>query len=414
MPNTFQYADWITLESLRLLKNKLQVATLFNTKQNAEYDREFPIGETLRVKLPWRPQIRNGLGYNPQAIDRIYTTVTLDQIFGVDFEWDSAEKALEMERGEEQIKEEYLNPAMSQIAQEIDSRAALYAYQNTNNTVGVLGTDPTNFETFGQARQTMLELAGLDGAKKKGVCLAPAINTSMVQQAQTLFNPPDAISKQYKEGAIGRYAGFDWYESMSLYSHTASTWQSTVELSAAPANGATTLSLTVTSGDTFNKGDVISLQAVRPVNPATRRTFAGATTLKKFVITSASQTISGTAATITVSPAIYYEGPYQNVNVQPASGADLTLFPGTASPNGKSGVQSLALTSDAFALVGVKLEVPKAVELASQSRDPETGLAVRFVRMFDPQQSKMVNRFDVLMGFGNLYPDNCAVRILGA
>jgi hypothetical protein len=52
--------------------------------------------------------------------------------------------------------------------------------------------------------------------------------------------------------------------------------------------------------------------------------------------------------------------------------------------------------------------------MASQTRDPQTGISVRFVRMFDPQQSKMVNRFDVCIGFGNLYNDQCAVRILGA
>ena len=78
-------------------------------------------------------------------------------------------------------------------------------------------------------------------------------------------------------------------------------------------------------------------------------------------------------------------------------------------------LQSLdLLKSLPFALAGVKLEVPKACEVSSQTRDPETGLAVRFIRMFDPQQSKMINRFDVLYGFGQLRPRNCAVRILTA
>ena len=86
-------------------------------------------------------------------------------------------------------------------------------------------------------------------------------------------------------------------------------------------------------------------------------------------------------------------------------------MPGTTSPNGKAGIQGLALHRDAFALVAVPLEVPKAVEMGVAKRDPGTGISVRFVRMFEPIQSKMVNRFDVLMGFGSLYPDNCAVRI---
>jgi hypothetical protein len=100
------------------------------------------------------------------------------------------------------------------------------------------------------------------------------------------------------------------------------------------------------------------------------------------------------------------------VDALPAIGATLTLYPGTTSPNGKAGINGLALNRDAFALVGVKLEIPKACEMSSQARDPKTGISVAFVRMFDPIERKMVNRFDVLLGFGNLYPDNCAVRVL--
>jgi hypothetical protein len=122
---------------------------------------------------------------------------------------------------------------------------------------------------------------------------------------------------------------------------------------------------------------------------------------------------AGSAATLPISLAIYGPGsPYQNISALPAVNAALVLFPGTASPNGKSGKIGLAVHPDAFALVGVKLETPKAVEMASQTRDPETGIAVRFVKAWDPVQSKMIHRFDVLMGFGSLYSDNCAVAVL--
>ena len=70
MPNTFLTADWITMESLRILVNKTQIAQFFNTDQNAEFQREFAVGDTVRVKLPQRFLIRDGLGYTPQAIDR--------------------------------------------------------------------------------------------------------------------------------------------------------------------------------------------------------------------------------------------------------------------------------------------------------------------------------------------------------
>lgn len=414
MANSFEFADWITLESMRRLTNKLVVAQFANTSYSNDYTQEFPIGETLRVKLPWRPVIRNGLGYNPQAIARIHTDITVDQIFGIDFEWDSAEKALSMERGEERVTEEYINPCMDKIAQEIDSRFALYAYQHTSNAVGVLGTDPTSFATFGAVRQRMIEQAAPTSGKK-GIVIPPAVNTSMVSASTALFNPANTISKAFHEGYLGRNAGFDWEESMSLYSHTAGTWAGTVEILTAPVDGATTLSLTVTAADTFKKGDIVNIALVKPVNPMTGRTYGSA--LKQFVVTADVTVPAATVtATLPISPAIYGPGsPYQNVNVLPLAGADLTLFPGTGTPNGKVGISGLALTKDAFAMVGVKMELPKqGAEIARQSRDPETGIAVRFIRQFDPVQSKMINRFDVLLGFGSLYPDNAAVRILGA
>lgn len=411
MANSFLTTDWLTMESLRILKNKLQVAQFANTDYNKEFTREFAVGDTVRVKLPQRFLIRDGLGYQPQAINRLNTTVTCDQIFGVDFEWDSAEQALKMERGAEAVKREYIAPAMAQIAQEIDSRFAQYCYQNTNNIVGVLGTDPTSFQTVNQARQRLVELACPPGLKK-GMIIPPSVNTSLVNAAIQYFNPTSEISKQYKEGSIGINSGFDWYESMSLYSHTAGTWAGAVTTSSAGQSGSS-LAVTCTTGDTFKQGDVISIAGVYAVNPMTRRRTTSATT-KQFVIT-ADTTGSGSAATLPISPAIFGPGSqYQNVDALPANGAALTLFPGTSSPSGKAGINALAVTSEAFALVGVKLETPKAAEVASQTRDPETGISVRFVRMFDPIQSKMVNRFDVLLGFGSLYPDSCAVRLLCA
>ena len=409
--NSFNYVDWLSMESLRLLTNKLQVAQFFNTSYSKEYTKEFAVGETVRINFPWRPTIRTGLAYNPQAIDRINTTVSVDQIFGVDFEWDSAEEALKLERGREKISREYLDPAMSQIAQEIDSRAALWAMQNCPTIVGALGTDPTSFQTFNQARQKMVELAGWTGAKR-GMIIPPAVNTSLVNAAIQYFNPASDISKQYKEGSIGRNSGFDWYESMSLYEHTAGVWQTPASVTISGSNqDGSSLLLNCSNGDTFKKGDVFSIASVNAVNPATRRSTGSART---FVVT-ADTTATSTTVTVPIYPTIYGPGSaYQNVDALPQNTALLTLFPGTTAPSTgpKVGFNALALNADAFALVGVKMQIPKAVEMASQTQDPDSGISVRFIRAFDPVQSKMVNRFDVLMGFGNLYADACAVRVL--
>lgn len=419
MAQVFQFVDWLSMEALRLLVNKLTIAGYFNTAWQADFERDFAIGESVRVPLPNRGFIRNGLGYNPNTINRLYTTVNCNQVFGYDFEWDSVQAALEVERGRDRFRDIYIEPAMAQIAQEIDSRAASWAYKNANNIVGVLGTDPTSLATINQARQRMLELACPPGGERV-FAIPPQVNTSLVPAQQGFFNPASDVARTYKTGALGEYAGFDFYESMSLYDHTAGTWQGAVTVNTAPVDGASTLVVNCTSGDTFHTGDVFSIDAVYATNPMTRRTTTTAT-LKTFVIPTdangndQSVTATTTTATIPISPVIYGPGsPYQNVSALPLANAALTLFPGTSSPNGKSGKQALALAKDAFGIVGVKLEIPKACEMSSQQKDPDTGIYVSFVRMFDPQQRKMINRFDVCLGFGSLYSDNCCVRLLCA
>jgi hypothetical protein len=410
-PNLFLDTQWVTNESLRILINSLEVGQFFNTDYNKEFKKAFPVGATVQVKKPQRFLVRDGLGYTPQPINRVSTTVSMDQIFGIDFEWDDYEQAVKLERGEDAIKREYIIPAMKQIAQEIDSRCANWAYKNTNNIVGVLGTNPTTSTIAGAARRRMIENACPPG--DKGMIVSPGLENAVIDGSTTIFNPSSEISRQYREGSIGKARGFDWYESMSLYSHTAGSWQGTVEVYGANQSGSS-LIITSTAGDTLKNGDVFNIVGVYNVNPATRRSTG---VLKQFVYTGPDVTLTGGAGgdTISISPAIVGPGSqYQNVDALPADGADMTLFPGTVNPNGLSGTQGLALHRDAFALVGVELESPKAVEMCKQTRDPDTGLSVRFIKAFDPVQSRMIHRFDVLLGFGNLYNDECAVRVLGA
>jgi hypothetical protein len=412
MANSFNVVDWMTMEGLRLLTNKLVCGGYANTDYNKEFTRDFAVGETVRIPLPWQPTIRTGLGYSPQAVNRIETTVTVDQVFGIDFEWDDVERALRVTRPDEALRDQVIKPCVETIRQEIDSRFAEFAYENANQAVGVLGTDPTSFDdSSAAARQRLIELACPSGGDK-GMIVPPSVVRTLKNASISYFNPQADISKQYREGSIGRADGFDWYESMSLHTHTAGTWASAVTVNTTIADGATSMIVNCTSGDTFKKGDIIGL-AGYATNPMTRRTTTTATPMT--VTVAADVTASASTATISFYPALYGPGSnYQNVSALPAASDALTLFPGTANPNGKSGKQGLAIHRDAFALVGVKLYTPKAVEMASQQRDPETGISFRFVKAWDPIQSKLVHRFDVCLGFGRLRSNNCAVRVLGA
>ena len=414
--NALEYVDWLSLESLRLLTNPLVIAPFFNTDYNSEFTKEFTVGETVRIPLPKQFLITNGLGYQPQPIIDRHTTVTVDQAFGVHFEWDSAEQAMKLPRGDEKVSRTILKPAMARIRQEIELRAANWARMNTPNVVGTLGTNSTTFDAvFGAADQRLTEI-GCPTDLERGMILTPSLTRALRAGAVSQFHPASAITQMWKKGSLGEAVNFDSYQSMSLYQHTAGTWAGAVTVATTSLSGATTIALTCTTGDTFLQGDVFNIAAVNEVNPGQQLSTG---TLKQFVV-AAPVTGAASAATVTLvaatsAGAIIGPGsPYQNVDALPLSGAALTLFPGTTSPSGKVGFNSLALTKNAFALVGVKLANPKAAEMSSYARDPDTGISVSFLRMFDPVQRKWINRFDVLLGFGNLYNDHAAVRVLGA
>ena len=411
MPNTFEYADWLAMESLDLLESKRSVSQFFNTDYSKEFKLKFPVGDTIRVPYPDQGFIRNGLTYNPTAIARRHATVAFDDPFGCDFEWDSAEEALKAPRGREKVSREILEPRMALLAQEIDSRCALFAYQHAASVVGSLGTQPTSYDaTSAAARQKMQELA-CPASGERAMIVAPSVMRAIKGANIGLFNPVPDLSKTFRDGLQGMSDGFEWYESMSLYRHTAGTWQGAVTLTTTLTDGATSAVLTCTTGDTFKAGDKIAFASTYPVHPLTRRTFGTDT---KTVAITANATGASSTATVTFCPPLYGPGsPYQNVDALPVAGCVVTLWPGTASPNGKVGTVGLGLHRDAFALVSAELEEPKAssVELVSQKRDPDSGVAIRFIRQWDGRTSKMINRFDVMIGYGYFYPDACAVAV---
>jgi hypothetical protein len=413
MPNTFEYATWLAMECLDLLESKRAVSQFFNTDYNKEFKQKFPIGDSVSVPFPQQFTVRNGLVYNPQTINRRHATITFDEPFGIDFEWDSAEAYLRAPRGRDKVSKEILDPAMSQLAQEIDSRCAQYAYTNAASVTGALATNPSTYDaTSAACRQIMQELECPDSGDR-ALIVPPAVMRTVKTANIALFNPVTDISRQARKGIIGHSDGFEWYESMSLYRHTAGTWAGAVTVTTTQTGTAaiSSLALTCTTGDTFLAGDKFSIANVLPVHPQTRRTFG--TTAKTFTVTAAVTGVAS-AATVAFSPSIFGPGSqYQNVNALPVATAALTLWPGTSSPNGKIGQVGLALHRNAFALVGAELEEPKSssVELVSQKRDPDSGMNVRFIRQWDSRESKFINRFDVMIGYGTFYNDACAVAL---
>ncbi len=242
--------------------------------------------------------------------------------------------------------------------------------------------------------------------------ISSSMMNSIGSNITSIFHPGDEVTRMFKNGYLGRLAGFDFFESNSLYSHTAGTWASSVTVSVSGQSG-TAITITGTNGDTVNQGDKFAIQNVNATNPMTYRT-AGPLTAKTFTATQP-LTLTGGNDTLNFLPAIYGPGSqYQNVDALPLSGAALTLWPGTTSPNGKVGTVGIGISKYAFFQVGAKLFVPEAVEQSGQASDSQSGMNIRKVKAWDPVRSMIVNRLDSLGGYGNAYQDNCAVCVVGA
>src|SRR5215831_2325218 len=218
--NQFINVSWVSLEILRLLLNKLVVSEYFDRSFEKEFTKEFAPGSTVTVKFPQRFNVIDGMGYVPQGINRISTTITLDQWLQVGFEWDDYEAAVKLERSESELRENYFDPAAAAIAQSIDSRCAQFAYQNSSTIVNIsgananqLGTDPTSVIVYYAARQRLQEKACPPG--KRAMCISSSMMASLGGTITSIFHPADEITSQWKEGAIGQLAGFDFFESNS-------------------------------------------------------------------------------------------------------------------------------------------------------------------------------------------------------
>lgn len=409
--STFQNTDWVSMDGVRRLVNMLVLDQFCSHEYEDDFEKEFPVGATIRAKLPQQPGIRRGLVYTPEAVNEKVTTITVDQVFGSDFELNDVEYALNVVKGREAFKRDYLEPRSAKMAQEWDSTTATYIANHSSQFIGQLGTTPTTFAgTSGLARQKLIESACPPGGKR-GMIIPPAVMTALVSNTANSFNPSEDISDAFREGSYGYQGGFKWYESMSLKLHTAGTWQGAVTVNTTMVVGSNTLIVNCTSGDTFKAGDKISVAGTLPVNQMTKQVTS--TSAKTLGIVS-DVTATGSTATLTIAPTsgIYDSTSlYQNVDVMPTSGATITLWPGTANPNGKRGYIGLAIDPWAFAAVGVKLQKPQVAEISTQERDPKTGKAFRYVRSWDPIQSKMINRFDTMGGYGDLLSDQCCVAI---
>jgi hypothetical protein len=370
---------------------------------NRQYDDSFAvegakIGSTLRIRLPDRALVTDGAALQVQDDNEQFTTLTVSSQKHIGINFTSAELTMQLDDFAERV----LKPRISQLASTVDADVA-NAYRLVGNSVGTPGVAPATALVLLQAQQKLNENAATMSPRYATV--NPAANAALVNGLAGFFNPTDVISRQFKNGMMGEQVlGYEEVNmSQSIKVHTCGTRAATGTTTAAAvtAEGATTLTLTVGSGETINPGDVFTIAGCFAANPQTRESTGS---LFQFVAISSS-TVT-TTATVTVAPIYSAGNALCTVVSLPASG-QAVVFVGAASG---SFPQNLVYHRDAIAFATADLLLPQGVDMAS--RAVHNGISLRVVRQYDINNDRMPCRVDVLYGFNTIRPQ-MACRIFG-
>lgn len=394
MPNTILTPTAVTRESLRVLHQKLN----FVGNITREYDSSFAkegakIGDSLKIRLPNEYTVRTGATLSTQDTTETSTTLQVATQKGVDLNFTSADLTLSLDDFSKRI----IDPAMSVLAANIEADA-LNMYKDVYN---IVDQDATAFtwNTVLNGRKALNDnLAPMDNQRK--CLLSTGSSVKLVDALKGLFQDSGEISKQYKEGMMGRSAGFDFYENTLLLPHLTGTAAKTTTYTvngAVTTNGSTSV-VVQTGSTTFKQGDVFTVAGCYRVHPETK---VSTGVLQQFVVTA---DYAGGAGTVSFAPAIYTSGGRQNVVAAGMANGSAIVKVGAGASEYLNA--DLVFHKNAFAFATADLVMPSGVDFSA--REVMDGISMRIVRQYDISNDKFPTRLDVLYGYKAIRPQLAA------
>lgn len=386
MSNTLLTPTAVTREALRILHQKINFIGSIDRQYDDSYAKTgAKIGDSLKIRLPNEYTVRSGAVLSVQDTSEISTTLQLATQKGVDLNFSSSDLTLSMNEYSDQI----LEPAMSVLAAAIESDA-MSMYKDVPNQVNNIGSALT-FAKLLAGRKVLTD--NLAGVAKRSANLCTQDTVDLVDALKGLFHDDTAVSKQYREGMMGRTAGFDFMENTLWPSHTTGTAAATTGYLANSVTAQTGAAITVDTGtNTFLRGDIVTFAGVNRVHPETK---ADTGVLKTFVVTAN----SGTSATsLAISPTIVFSGATQNVSAAVPNDAAVVKHGGASAVHGIS----MLYPKEAFAIAFADLVMPKGVDFSA--REVFDGISMRIVRQYDINNDKFPCRIDVFYGYKAIRP----------
>jgi P22 coat protein - gene protein 5 len=416
MANSLLTAQWVARKALVLLHAKANMTG----RTNRDYQSLLPgpiqgviLGQQLSVRLPFQYVGRKGATMSAENSVQRYATLSVANQRGVDINFTSVERAMQLNNFEEQV----LEPAMAKVAALLELDVTSLTNQ-VPKFVGAYNT-PVSFQTVLQAERFLTETLAPEDDRRT-LTANPQASYEFVLDNKGLFNPSASISDEWLEGVIAdKVAGFVAFRNTKLPAHTIGVVASSTPVVSAAGQGnsgvgnafisSTTLN---TSGwnsgaTTLNAGDVITIAGVNDVDPESKISLGR---LKQFVVNTTISDTSGAIA-VSISPGIIYGGGYQNVDSQPANNAVITVMGGpVANVSGALVKQSLAWYRDAIVFANPPmLDLSQLVKFTAQ--ESFEGYNIRFAQQWDPNNDLLPARIDTISGEVLAYPE-LAVRLI--
>lgn len=400
----------IVKEALMELKNQLT----FTKSINRQYDDKFgvegaKVGSTIDIRLPNRYVAKDGPTLDLQDTVERSVPLTLDQHKHVGMNFSQKDLTLSVDF----FKERYIKPAVTTLANAVDSYMFDKMYKAVNSSVGVPSATafPTTLKGFTDAKAKL----ALNGAPIDDLTAVvdPLVEASLVNGLSGLFQSSEQIKKQYEKGVMGIAAGSTFKMSQNVSKHTAGAVAGAPAVKTTiAAEGVSAIAVDGITGSItgcYKKGDVITIDGVYAVNPQTKQSTGQ---LMQFVVTADTDSAANEIASLPISPAIYKTGAAQNVTDYPVDGGSIKLFGHATNYANVVAPQNMVFHKDAFILGCADIILPKGMAMAARASDPESGLSIALVKGFDITNYREITRLDIIFGGVCAYPE-LACRVVG-
>ncbi|HAA07678.1 MAG TPA: hypothetical protein DCD99_11375 [Acinetobacter schindleri] len=382
----------ISLEAAAMLEETLVFARSINRNREKDFAKKdgYTIGDEVTIVVPPVPVVTDGENFSEEdaklnAKERS-VKLKIDTHKHVGLRFSVTERMLQLD----DFKKRFLQPAINSLATEIDADLVKRAILSVNNYVLQSNNEPHPTAAFGRARSLMNQ--ALAPHADRFALLSSDFTNTIVDTSGTIFNPTAEISKQYKEGYIGRSRGFEFIESDYLYAQNYGT-ATGLTVSGANQKGGT-LTVSITAGQTVKKGQVFTIAGVYSIHPITRQSTGK---LMQFVVLN-DVTATGSTENLSIYPEINpamissVRQANANVTASPAASAAIT-FGGSVNAIID---QALCYTENTFAAAFVPVPVVAGCE-GYRVTDNQIGLTIQTGGNFNNLSEG--TRIDVVYGF---------------